>query len=44
MENTLKLLLRCKLAFYARSKLIEIFELILSYESLLKQAKEMLAE
>lgn len=32
IENTMKLLIRCKLAFHARSMLIEIMNALISYE------------
>ena len=42
MENTLKLLLRCRLLFSARKLFIDIFEKILKYEVMSKDAKTML--
>ena len=42
IENCLKLLLRCKLVFSARTLFIHIFELILRYEVASQDAKQML--
>jgi len=32
VENTVKLLIRCKMSFHCRRSLLEIFKLIVSYE------------
>lgn len=32
IENTMKLLIRCKLAFHARSMIIDILNYVISYE------------
>jgi hypothetical protein len=32
IENTMKLLIRCKLSFHARSLLLDIFTTIINYE------------
>ena len=42
IENTLKLLLRCKLAFHTRGILLRIFQLQLSYELTAHDMKKML--
>jgi len=42
IENTLKLLLRCKLCFHARTQLLNIFELNLVYELSAQDMKELL--
>ena len=39
VENTLKILLRCKLVFQARQLFIDIFEKIILYEMMLADAK-----
>jgi hypothetical protein len=42
IENTLKLLLRCKLGFHTRRQLLTIFELSLKYELAAKDMKTIL--
>ena len=44
IENTLKLLLRCKLLFHARKVFLEIFQQILVYEMQLRDVKKCLDE
>jgi hypothetical protein len=44
IENTLKLLFRCKLAFHTRRQLLTIFELSLVYELAAKDMKIILDE
>ena len=44
IENTLKLLLRCKLMFHARKFFLEIFEQIIWYELASKETRQALAD
>jgi len=42
IENTLKLLLRCKLAFHSRNHLLSIFQSILLYELASREIRALL--
>ena len=44
IENTLKILLRCKLVFHARLTMMGIFDLIDKYQKVKKEARKALAE
>ena len=43
LENAMKLLIRCKLAFNIRSMLMKMFELLLKYKTLAEQLKTLVA-
>lgn len=42
IENTMKLLIRCKLSFHARSMIIEILNTLINYEVSALKLKEIL--